>query len=179
MFSLPSCQLICTAAQQIWPHQWFSLEKLPQFDLLHVKIPVVYINLWLFYLHVSWFVQLHSRFDLTTGLALKKYPNLTFSMLNSKLCISIYCNFTFMSADLYSCTADLTSPLDWPWKTTPFWPLICWNPCCVSQFMSILPSCQLICTAEQLICTAEQLNWPNHLICLEKVTIVDVLHVAI
>ncbi len=71
----------------------------------------MYINLWLFYLHVSWFVQLYSRFDLTTGLALKNYPNLNFYIFKSMLCISIYGYFTFMSADLYSCTADLNSPL--------------------------------------------------------------------
>ena len=50
----------------------------------------------------------HSWFDLTTGLALKNYPILTFDMLKSLLCISIHVNFTFMSADLYSWIADLT-----------------------------------------------------------------------
>ena len=62
---------------------------------------------------------------------------------------------------LYSCTADLTSPLDWPWKTTPIWPLKCAIPWCRSQFTAILPFCQLICTAAQLI-------WPHHWIDLEK-----------
>ena len=159
-----SFQLIFNEFQ--WFSNWFS-----NFDLWYVEIPVVYLNSCQFYLYVSWFVQLHSWFDLTTGLALKNYPHLTLNMLNSQLCISIYCNFTFMSADLYSCAADLTSPLDWPWKTTPIWPLICWNHCCVSQFMAILPLCQLICTAAQLI-------WPHHLICLEKVTLIDVSYVA-
>ena len=59
-----SCQLICTAAQLIWPHHWIDLEKLPQFDLLYVKFHGVYLNLQQFYLYVSWFVQLHSWFDL-------------------------------------------------------------------------------------------------------------------
>ena len=46
--------------------------------------------------------------------------------------ISIYSNFTFMSADLYSCTADLyswtanlTSPSDLSWKNNPNWCLTC------------------------------------------------------
>ena len=95
----------------------------------------MYLNLLCqFYLHVSWFVQLHSWFELTTVMALKDYPNLTFHMLNSLVCISIYVNFTIMSADLYSCTAGLNSPLDLPWKTSPIWPLICEIPWCVSQF---------------------------------------------
>ena len=81
----------------------------------------MYLNLLChFYLHVSWFVQLHSWFDITNGFALKNYTNLTFHFLNSLVCISIYVNYTFISADLYSCTADLNSPLDWPWKTTQF-----------------------------------------------------------
>ena len=73
-----------------------------------VEILVVYLNLSQYYSYVSWFVQLHSWFDLTTGLALKNYPILTFDMLKSLLCISIDVNFTFMSADLYSWTAELT-----------------------------------------------------------------------
>ena len=85
-----------------------------------------------FYLHVSWFVQLTSWFDITTGFALKNYPNLTFNMLNSLVCISIYGNFTFMSADLYrwsadlsSLTADLTPPSDLYRKSNPHWCLTC------------------------------------------------------
>ena len=31
---------------------------------------------------------------------------------------------------------------------------LCQIPLCVSQFMAILPSCQLICTDDQLICQA-------------------------
>ena len=96
------------------------------FDLWYVKFPGAYLTLLChFYLHVSWFVQLHSWFDVTTGLALINYPYLTFNMLNSLVCISIYGILVFMSADLYSCMADLTSPLDLPWKTTPIWPFIC------------------------------------------------------
>ena len=56
---------------------------------------MVYISL-----HVSWFY-------LTTWLTLKNYPNLTCNMFNSMVYISIYSNFTFMSGDLYSYTADL------------------------------------------------------------------------
>ena len=160
----------------------------------------MHLNSWHFYLHVSWFVQLQGWFDITTGLALKNYPNLTFHMLNFLVCISIYyVNFIFMWANFYSCTAGLNSPLDLPWKTSPIWPLICETPWCVSQFylyvswfvqliswfdiitglalknypnltfnmwnslvcISILSSCQLICTADQLI-------WHHHWICLEK-----------
>ena len=29
----------------------------------------------------------------------------------------------------------LTSPMDWAWKTTPNWPLICWNPSTGCQVM--------------------------------------------
>ena len=125
MSFLSSCQLICTAAQLIWHHQWICLEKLHQFDLSFFKFPGVYLNLCQLYLHFSWFVQLHSWFELTTVMALKDYPNLTFHMLNSLVCISIYVNFTFMSADLYRCTANLNPPLDWLWKATPIWPFKC------------------------------------------------------
>ena len=97
----------------------------------------MYLNLLQFYLHVSWFVQLHSWFDLTTGLALKNYPILTFDMLKSLLCISIYVNFTFMSADLYSWTADLyswtaelTTPSDLSWKSNHSWCFTCCNLTC-------------------------------------------------
>ena len=93
----------------------------------------MYLNLLChFYLHVSWFVQLTSWFDITTGFALKNYPNLTFNMLNSLVCISIYGNFTFMSADLYrwsadlsSLTADLTRPSDLYRRSNPHWCLTC------------------------------------------------------
>ena len=163
MWFLPLCQLIFTAAQLIWTQHCIGLEKLPQFDLSYVKFPGVYLNLCQFYHHVSWFVQLHSWFELTTGFALKNFSNLTFNMWDSLVCISIlplcqlictadqliwhhhwigleklpqfdlsyvkfpgvYLNFTFMSADLCSWSADLTSPLDLPWKTTPIWLLIC------------------------------------------------------
>ena len=144
MWFLPLCQLIFTAAQLIWTQHCIGLEKLPQFDLSYVKFPGVYLNftfiqlicaadldlpwktspIWplicetpwcvsQFYLYVSWFVQLISWVDIITGLALKNYPNLTFNMWNSLVCISI------------------------------------------------LSSCQLICTADQLI-------WHHHLICLKK-----------
>ena len=102
----PSCQLICTVAWLIWHHQWICLEKLHQFDLSFFKFPGVYLNLCQLYLHFSWFVQLHSWFELTTGLALINYPYLTFNMLNSLVCISIYGIFIFMWADLYSTYSD-------------------------------------------------------------------------
>ena len=130
MVVLPSCQLICTAAQQIWPHHWIGLEKLSQFDLLHVKVCGIYPNLWWFYLHVSWFVQLNSGIDLTTGLALGNYPNLTFYMLKSVVSISTYDDFDFMSADLYSWTAELTSPSNLSWKSNHSWCLTCCNLTC-------------------------------------------------
>ena len=59
----------------------------------------------------SAYLYSHRWFSVTIRLASKNYPILTFDMLKSLLCISIYVNFTFMSADLYSCTADLNSPL--------------------------------------------------------------------
>ena len=100
------------------------------------------------------------------NLAFKKYPNLTFNMLNLLVYISNYGNFAFMSADLYSCTADLTSPLDRPWETTPIWPLICWISWCISPIMAIFASCQLICKAAQLV-------WPHHWTDLEKLSQFD------
>ena len=117
----------------IWPHHWIGLEKLPQFDLLHVKITVVYLNLWWFYLHVSWFVQLHSWFDLTTGLALKNCSNLNFYMFKSLMSISTSGDFTFKSADLYSWTAELTSPSDLSWKSNHSWCLTCCNFTCTGN----------------------------------------------
>ena len=120
---LSSCELICTVAWLIWHHQWICLEKLHQFELSFFKFPGVYLNLCQLYLHFCWFVQLHSWFELTTGFAMKSYPNLTFHMLNSR---------------------------------------------CVSQFiMSILSSCQLICTAAQLI-------WCHHWISLDKLPLFDI-----
>ena len=131
MSIIPSFQLICTAAQLIWTHHW--IEKLPNLTF-HLLNSWCVSQLCQIYLHFCKFVQLYSWFELTTVMALKDYPNLTFHMLNSLVCISIYVNFTIMSADLYSCTAGLNSPLDLPWKTTPIWPLICETPWCVSQF---------------------------------------------
>ena len=133
MSFLPSCQLICTAAQLIWTHHCNGPERLPQFDLSYVKFPGVYLNLCQFYHHVSWFVQLHScTAELTTGFALKNLSNLTFDMWNSLVCTSIYGNFTIMSADLYrwsadlsSLTADLTPPSDLYRKSNPHWCLTC------------------------------------------------------
>ena len=111
--NLPSFLQICTAAQLIWTHYCNGPKRLPQFDLSYVKFPGVYLNLCQFYHHVSWFVQLHSWFELTTGFALKNFSNLTFNMWDSLVCISI------------------------------------------------LPLCQLICTADQL-------SWHHHWIGLEK-----------
>ena len=91
MAILSSCQLICTVAHLIWTHHWMGHEKPPQFDLSYVKFPGMYLNLLCqFYLHVSWFVQLHSRFDITNGFALKNYTNLTFHLLNSLVCIRLF-----------------------------------------------------------------------------------------
>ena len=47
--------------------------------------------------------------------------------------IKKYSDFTFMSAELYSWTADFTLQIDKPMKTTPKWVLKSWNLCTVSK----------------------------------------------
>ena len=54
--------------------------------------------------------------DLTIGLALKNYPKMSPHMLKLIHWIQSHNDISILSADLYSCTANLTSPLDWPEK---------------------------------------------------------------
>ena len=100
-------------------------------------------------------------------IGLEKLPQFDLSYVKFS---GVYLNFTFMSADLYSWSADLTSSLDWPWKTTPIWPIISEIPWCASQFMAFLSSCQLICTVAWLI-------WHHHWICHEKLPQFDLSYV--
>ena len=133
--------------------------KLHQFDLSFVKFLGVYLNLLCqFYLNVSWFLQLHRRFDITNGFALKNYTNLTFHLLNSLVCISIYVNYTFITADLYGCTSDLNSQLDWPSKTTPIYLSIVKFLVCISIYVNFT-----FISADLYSCTADinsPLYWP-------------------
>ena len=49
--------------------------------------------------------------DLTIGLALKNYPKMSPHMLKLIHWIQSHNDISILSADLYSCTADLTSPI--------------------------------------------------------------------
>ena len=60
------------------------------------------LNWHQFCLSVSWFVQLHSWFDLITGLTLKNYPNLTFDCPNPSSGSKDTVIMILKSADLYS-----------------------------------------------------------------------------
>ena len=86
--------------------------------------------------------------------------------------IKKYSDLNFMSADLYSWTADFTLPIDKPWKTTPKWVFKSWNLCTGSKNTMILLLCQVICTVEQLILPYQEID-------NEKISQNNPLHVDI
>ena len=140
------CQLMCTVTYPLdW--SWKTTPKCP----LTLWNPSTGSEVT----EISFSMSADVYSDLTIGLALKNYPKMSPHMLKLIHWIQSYNDISILSADLYSCTADLTSPLDWPEKTTPKWPFKCWNWSTGSKVIMIFPSCQLICTAVQLI-------WPHH-----------------
>ena len=70
------------------------------------------------FFHVSWCVQWPHHW-----IGLEKLPQNDPSY--AKICPLVQKLWKSLLPCQLICT--VTSPLDWPWKTTPKWPLTCWN----------------------------------------------------
>ena len=114
-----------------WPHHSIRHEKLPQYDPSYATICPLVPKLWtrpdrpgklrLYctdFFYVSWFVQWPHNWIGHEKLPQNDPSYATICPLVPKLWKGL------LPCQLI-CT--LTSPLDWAWKTTPKWPLICHN----------------------------------------------------
>ena len=72
--------------------------------------------------------------DLIIGLASKNYQKMTLKFPKS---IHWFKRYSEIYQFLCQLMCSVTSPMDWPWKTTLNWPLTLWNLSTVSEVMEM------------------------------------------
>ena len=120
-----SCQLMCTVISLLdWP--WKNTPKW----FLTLWNPSTGSEVMEIFSSIS--ADVYS--DLIIGLASKNYQKMTLKFPKS---IHWFKRYSEINQFLCQLMCSVTSPMDWPWKTTLNWPLTLWNLSTVSEVMEM------------------------------------------